>query len=172
MTKEVWRDVVGYEGLYEVSNLGNVNKLVKYNGAHKPRKLRIDKYGYKCISLWKKGKSKHFTVHRLVAMAFIPNPNELPCINHKDEDRANNAVENLEWCTVKYNSNYGGRNEKMRKIHLNHPSKSKPVECIETGKTYPSINEAQRQTGIFAPQIRMCCLHPSRTARKTHWKFI
>ena len=172
MTQEIWRDVVGFEGLYEVSNLGNVNRLVKYNGAHKPRKLRMDRYGYKYVRLWKNGKAKYFTVHRLVAMAFIPNPENLPCINHKDEDRTNNDVNNLEWCTVKYNSNYGGRNEKLSKSMRNHPNKSKPVMCVETQEVFPSAREVERQTGIRNEQILQCCKKPNRTARGYHWQFI
>ena len=105
---EVWKDIEGYEGLYQVSNLGNVRSL-KYAGGNKVKLLKqyTDKKGYKRIGLYKNGKYKLYMVHRLVTIAFIPNPNNLPIINHKDEDKTNNNVNNLEWCTYEYNNTYG-----------------------------------------------------------------
>lgn len=113
---EIWKPVVGYEGLYEVSNLGRVkslDRIVKgcYGSiAHKKGKIissGIGSTGYCIVSLQKDGKGKSFGVHRLVAQAFIPNPDNLPMVNHKDEVKTNNNVENLEWCDCKYNCNYG-----------------------------------------------------------------
>ena len=100
--KEIWKDIKGYEGLYQISNFGNIkslrtNKLVK---AFKNTK------GYCQVSLWNNNVKKMFVVHRLVAQEFIPNPNNLLQVNHKDEDKKNNNVDNLEWCSVKYNCNY------------------------------------------------------------------
>ena len=99
--KEIWKDIEGYEGRYKVSNKGRVydNKLDKFIG--------YESLGYMCVALCKDKKQKKCRVHRLVAQAFIPNPDNLPVINHKDENKTNNCVENLEWCTVKYNTNYG-----------------------------------------------------------------
>ena len=99
--KEIWKDIEGYEGRYKVSNKGRVydNKLDKFIG--------YESLGYMCVALCKDKKQKKCRVHRLVAQAFIPNPDNLPGINHKDENKTNNCVENLEWCTVKYNTNYG-----------------------------------------------------------------
>ena len=99
---EIWRDVVGYEGFYEVSNLGRV-KNVKSRLILTP----LNTKGYEALTLCKEGKRKQLYIHRLVAMAFIPDPNNYPLINHKDEVTNNNVVENLEWCTQKYNMNYG-----------------------------------------------------------------
>lgn len=112
---EEWKPAVGYEGLYEVSNLGNVrgvNRMTYRKGVvrclkGKIRKPQIISTGYKQVQLSKDGKVKGICIHRLVAEAFIPNPDNLPCVNHKDEDKTNNNVENLEWCSFKYNSNYG-----------------------------------------------------------------
>ena len=105
MEKEIWKDVKNYEGLYEVSNLGRVKSL-NYN---RTRKEKILKSGYVCgyckVVLWKYGKKKMYTVHRLVAEHFIPNPDNKPCIDHIDGNRSNNRVENLRWCTYKENSN-------------------------------------------------------------------
>lgn len=110
--KEEWRPIVGYEGLYEVSNTGKI-KRCEYVDANnrlcksKILKFKINKGGYCTIGLTKNGKRSFLMGHRLVAMAFIPNPDNLPQINHKDENRQNNYVSNLEWCTSKYNINYG-----------------------------------------------------------------
>lgn len=107
--KEIWKDVIGYEGLYQVSNLGNV-KSVK-----KDKKLSILKSGrYNHLSLSKNGTIKNHSIHRLVAQAFIPNPNNYNIINHKDENTRNNCVDNLEWCSQSYNINYGTRKEKVK----------------------------------------------------------
>ena len=106
---EEFRDIPGYEGLYEVSNLGRVRSL-ETERILKPSK---NTWGYLFVSLYKNGIKKAVRIHRLVALAFIPNPDNLPCINHKDEDKTNNTVDNLEWCDDKYNANYGTRNERI-----------------------------------------------------------
>lgn len=106
---EEWKNVIGYEGLYEVSNIGNVRNVRR----NTLLKLSKDHYGYIQVGLSKNGISIVFKVHRLVAQAFIPNPDNLPQVNHKDEDRTNNNVTNLERCTAKYNSNYGHRTENI-----------------------------------------------------------
>lgn len=111
---EEWRPVIGYEGLYEVSSLGRVRSLDKYVKGkgyrlHKGKVLSPtkNKNGYLKVNLHCNGKRKTITVHRLVAQAFIPNPDNLPQVNHRDEDKTNNRVENLEMCDVKYNLSYG-----------------------------------------------------------------
>lgn len=114
---EIWRDVVGYEGLYLISNMGRVRSLITNgwtkgkNGILSPGTTRK---GYSMVVLSKEGKPTSKAIHRLVAEAFIPNPLNLPQINHKDENKKNNKVENLEWCDAKYNTNYGGRCERCR----------------------------------------------------------
>ncbi|MDF2881531.1 MAG: hypothetical protein K0R54_2088 [Clostridiaceae bacterium] len=107
--QEIWRDIEGYEGLYKISDLGRVYSFTK----NLIRKPFIMNNGYKAITLSKNDKVKRFLVHRLVAKAFIPNPNNYPCINHKDECKANNFVDNLEWCTHKYNMNYNNLHERI-----------------------------------------------------------
>lgn len=102
---EEWKDVIGYEGLYQVSNKGNLRSFHK--GKCKLLSLCVGKHGYVVALLHNKNGRKHVRVHRLVAQAFIPNPNNLPYINHKNEIKTDNCVENLEWCTAEYNVNYG-----------------------------------------------------------------
>lgn len=129
--EEIWKDIKGYEGYYQVSNLGRVRSLDKYikiggvwqNKKGVIRKPRINASGYYTIDFSVNKVRKHFLVARLVAAAFIPNPNNYPCVNHKDENRLNNFVwvnedgtvdpekSNLEWCTVEYNCNYGNHNK-------------------------------------------------------------
>lgn len=111
--QEEWRDIEGYKN-YQVSNMGRVKSL----GNDKSRKEKILKQrknnkGYLMVALWKDGKSKTCTVHRLVAQAFIDNPNNHPQVNHKDENKTNNAVSNLEWCTNSYNQKYGNCPKKI-----------------------------------------------------------
>ena len=100
--KEIWKNIMGFNG-YQVSNFGRVRSFKTY----KILKQTTNNKGYKTLGLCKKGKMRTFLVHRLVADAFIPNPDKLPCINHKDENPSNNYVSNLEWCDQKYNTNYG-----------------------------------------------------------------
>ena len=118
---EIWKDVPGYEGIYVVSSFGRVRSLQRTRkGSYgsimvvNERILnhKIDKDGYHIVTLSKEGKTKCIGVHRLVAQAFLPNPDNLPQINHKNEDKSNNFVDNLEWCTVKYNNTYGTRIER------------------------------------------------------------
>lgn len=105
---EEYREIKGFEGLYEVSNYGNVRSLKR----NKILKQINIKGGYKRVSLYKYGEQYFKAIHRLVAEAFIPNPDNLPCVNHKDENPSNNNVKNLEWCDYKYNINYGTANER------------------------------------------------------------
>lgn len=113
--KEIWKDIQGYEGLYQVSNLGNVkNKIQPYLKQEKIYKKFSNSNGYLFVGLRKDKKRKFKYIHRLVAEAFIPNPNNLPQINHKDENKQNNCVNNLEWCTNKYNQNYGTIKERKK----------------------------------------------------------
>ena len=104
---EEWKNVIGYEGLYEVSNIGNV-KNVRRNTLLKLSKTND---GYIQVSLYKNGIRTGLRVHRLVAEAFLPNPDNLTQVNHKDENKTNNNVDNLQWCDAKYNTNYGHRTE-------------------------------------------------------------
>ena len=164
---EEWRDIEGYEGLYQVSNLGRVKSL-KYRG-HKGcigiLTPRLDGKEYKTVALYKEGKVRNTKIHRLVAQAFIPNPNNYPQVNHKDEDKTNNNVDNLEWCTNEYNHNYGTRNERVAK------SLSKKVICITTGEIFNSMREACRKYNINTGRMTECCQGKRKTAGGYKWKY-
>ena len=120
---EEWKSIPGYEGLYEVSSYGRVRSLDRYDRRNCFRKGRIlkqnnDGRGYMSIELCLNSKIKRYLVHRLVAQAFIPNPDNLPEVNHKDENPENNSVTNIEWCNRSYNINYGTRKDKVRESQL------------------------------------------------------
>lgn len=162
---EEWKDVVGYENLYKVSNLGNVKNCL----SGRILKLSNDKDGYKLINLRKNGVRKTYKVHRLVAQAFIPNPQNLPFVNHKDEIKSNNRASNLEFCTQKYNLNYGTAQERKAK------AKSKPVLQYDKNKNfvkeYTSIMDASRKTGIDFSNICKICKGKYKTAGGYIWKY-
>lgn len=152
---EIWKDIQGYEGLYQISNLGRIKSLYK-RGNRPPLIIRQPiKRGYYQVGLRNKRTRKFFQVHRLVAQAFIPNPENLPQINHKDENKLNNVVENLEWCSVSYNNAYGTRLSRVAE------KTGKPVMQYtldgEFIKEYPSLSEAARQTKSRLSGISMCC---------------
>ena len=167
--EEVWKDIKGYEGKYQISNMGRVKSLnYRHTGKEGIMKGVADGYGYLQVKLWKDGKDKKYMINRLVAQAFLPNPDNLPEVNHKDEDKTNNKVENLEWCTRAYNLTYNGRAEKVgkklrgRKLTEEHIKKiSKPVFSVdkESGLImwWKSAREAERQTGINNSNIIACC---------------
>lgn len=161
MDKEIWRPVKGYEGVYEVSNLGRVRRLWPISGHTRQLKLFLrSENGYVAVNLSRCNRSVIKSVHRLVAEAFIPNPNGLPQVNHKDENKTNNKVSNLEWCDCVYNNNYGTAPKRRSLAMANNPKTSCPIAQGDlNGNTiaiYPSISEAARSTGIAKVQIRHC----------------
>ena len=158
-TIEQWKPVEGFEN-YEVSNLGRVKSL--WYGKEKILKPVKNKYGYLRVGLCRNGQCKMFLVHRIVAEAFLPNPMGLPEINHRNEDKTNNCVSNIEWCSAKYNSNYGSRNKRVSAALTNHPSKSKSVEASEYSDfreiclRFSSTREANRN-GYKQGNVAACC---------------
>lgn len=196
MVKEEWRDIKEYEGFYQVSNLGRVRSidrlaLNKYGVRNKPLKGKIlaqrTKDGYKIVHLSVDGVDKNEQVHRLVAKAFIPNPNNLPCVNHKDEVKSNNVVTNLEWCTIEYNNTYGTMQERgakkrlgkkmpregVDKMALKHKKKigafkdGKLIECYDSAADAARCNPNYNYVSISA-----CCNGRIKTYRGFEWKFI
>ena len=141
---EEWRDIPGYESFYQVSNLGNV-RSIRFN---KIRNMKSwDSNGYRAVELYLNNNGYTVGIHRLVALAFIPNPENKPEVNHKDRNRSNNNVENLEWVTQSENIAHAYRNGvKPRPTYQNQPLQKEILDIIEN-KKYFSIREASRQTG-------------------------
>lgn len=154
-TGEVWKPVNGYEGIYEVSNKGRIRTL-------RTNKIVTPKFTkrYCFAKLYKEGKSKQKYIHRLVAEAFIPNPQNLPQVNHKDENPKNNSVDNLEWCTGKYNVNYGTGKQRALNGRFDKIKRCKTVQKDLSGNivaVYDSIKDAAEKTGFFPQNIQACC---------------
>lgn len=170
---EKWKDIVGYEDLYQVSDEGRVKSL-KYRGSNRECILKNRKAtkGYLQVALWKNRKCKENQVHRLVAEAFISNPDNLPQVNHKDEDKTNNKVENLEWCTNEYNHNYGTRN--LRAGGGLNGIGSKQVYQITIGgklvNIWPSAMECGRN-GFSQSGISACCNGKLKTYKGYKWYY-
>lgn len=165
MDLEAWRPIPGYEGIYEVSSLGRVRSCERdirmKNGVprHIQPKLKqptLRSDGYLDVQLWSNNEVKSWVVHRLVALAFIPNPDNLPMINHIDCDRTNNCVNNLEWTTASGNLLHAkklgrlpdNRNWLNNIRLMSNEVNRKPCKCVETGEVFPSQAEAARRTGI------------------------
>lgn len=170
---EVWKDIAGYEGLYQVSNLGRVKSLPKMCGVRQDNgrilKPFSSKDGYLVATLSFNNKMKHFQVHRLVAEAFIPNPEQLPCINHKDLCVTNNCVDNLEWCSWVYNNTYEQRAERAAKKNL------KPILQYDMNgnliKEWEGGSEIRKVLGYNPTHIYSCCTGKRKTSKGYMWKF-
>ena len=164
-----WRPIYGYEGLYEISNHGGVRAIRRQGTDGRDLKLRLSRRGYFCISLCKNGNYKTHMVHRLVASAFIRNPCGYPCVNHKDENKVNNNADNLEWCTVQYNNNYGTARTRA--------SVKRYKPCIGTWpngetKKYNSCTLASKDTGISQGNIWGACNGLWKTAGGVKWHYV
>lgn len=171
---EIWKDIKDYEGLYQVSNLGRVMSL-KYNHGDNKCILNGGKSrGYLTVLLYK-GDRRKYLVHRLVAEAFLPNPDGLPCVNHKNEDKTDNRVENLEWCTYQYNNTYGNVLQKRSIKQINDTKKSKHVYQYtidgEFLREWPSCMEIKRQTGFENTNISACCRSIKKSAYGFRWSY-
>lgn len=177
---ETWRPVKGYEGIYEVSDLARVRSLDHYvecdtkAGYHLKRffkgKILVpkkDKNQYLFVNLSVNRKIKAARIHRLVAEAFIPNPDNLPCINHKDENKQNNLPSNLEWCTVLYNNRYGTKREKISKRH------SRRIEQLTLDGQhiayFDSARQAGKMLGMFESSIRNVVRGKQKSAHGYRW---
>lgn len=171
---EEWKDIKGYEGLYQVSNYGRIKSLDRIDAKGNRRKsaLRIQgitKCGYYTVRLCKNGKLKNYLVHRLVAEAFIPNPYNLPCVNHKDENKQNNNVDNLEWCTKEYNNNYGTKIE--RQIEKSSKTVFQYSLNGELINEFTSTQDVERKLGYCQPGISRCCNGKYKTAYGYKWSY-
>ena len=163
----MFKNIAGFNNQYQINTEGQIE-----NSKDKILSQSISNSGYDRVHLCKDGKAKWYAVHKLVAQTFIPNPLHLPEVNHKDENKLNNNVDNLEWCNSKYNTNYGARNKRISETKTNNTYNTKQVLCVETGVIYPSIMEAQRQTEIFNTAIGKVCKGERKTAGHYHWVYI
>ena len=176
---EEWRDIIGYEGIYQASNRGRIKRVEHWKNqtikqspekytrrplTEKIMKQNGDPYLRVCLS--KNKESKTMSVHRLIAQSFIPNPNNYPEINHIDCDPKNNRVENLEWCDRKHNINHADRTAKAAR------SCEKKIICKETGIIYESITKAARATGLQKSKISNVCHGKRNTTGGMHWQFV
>lgn len=161
---EKWKIIEGYEGLYEVSSLGRIRN----NKGKILKPIKSSTVNYYTVNLYKNGKSKSFLIHRLVARAFVPNPNNLPQVNHKDENKFNNEASNLEWCTCTYNLMYNGRSKRVGR------TKSKKLLQLSLDgqiiKEWPSKKEAVRN-GYNEGSIYRCICGKLRTHKGFKWKY-
>ena len=176
--KEIWKDIPGYEGYYQISNLGNAKslsrKIIDRNNKIRVLKERIltqhiNPSGHKQITLFKNGKDNRLYIHRLVASCFLENPLKLPFVNHIDQNPLNNCVSNLEWCTPGYNATYADAIEKRAM------SNSKPVIQYDLNgnklNEWPSAAVAGRTLNLHDGDIGKCCKHKAKTVGGFKWEF-
>lgn len=185
---ESWKDIKNYEGFYQVSNYGRIKSLqrnVPTKGGStrisnvRILKAKINQHGYCTVTLIATGMGRgFFMVHRLVAEAFIPNTNHLPFINHKDENKLNNVVLNLEWCTAKYNTNYGTGIERRSKSQMcTHPNSKRVRQLNLNGEevaVFDSLAAASRAMGVHKTRIARCCRGEknANTSCGYKWEFV
>lgn len=184
--EEIWKDVKGYEGLYQVSNFGRVKRLPYSITSRTPKGYVIKRFkggllktsimanGYRRVTLYKDLNVKYIHVHRLVAEAFLPNPNNYPCVNHKDEVKTNNNVNNLEWCSYRYNNCYGTVKSRFAEAYSKNHSRAVEMLSlfVEKIKEFPSIREAAIFVGGTATSICRAITRTRKTAYGYIWNLI
>lgn len=167
--EEIWKDIEGYEDLYQVSNMGRVRSL------RRNIILRQGiRNGYERVVLSTNNIPKKYSVHRLVAHAFIPNPDNLPQVNHKDENRTNNCADNLEWCTQEYNINYGTGNKKRGLSNTNGKCSKHVLQYTKDGcfiKEWKSTMDIERNLGFDNANISKCCRGKQAYGYSYIWKY-
>ena len=179
--QEIWKGIVGYEERYEVSNLGNVRSMNYRNSGHQKNIVpKVNNCGRLWVEIWEGGKSKPMLVHRLVAEAFIPNPNNYPQINHKDENPKNNRVDNLEWCTGSYNIQYyfdrhpNAARERRSTPRYNRKLDRKVIQKDKDGnviKVWPDCRTICVEMNYNQWSISQCCEGKRHTAYGFRWQY-
>lgn len=160
---EIWRDIKDYPN-YQVSNMGRVKSLnYKRTGKEKILKNSKNNSGYLYVCLTINKKEHNYRIHRLVASAFLPNPNNLPQVNHINEIKTDNRVENLEYCDSSYNINYGTRTEKTQKPILQFTLDGELV------RKWDSTIEVEKELGFYHSDISKCCKGKRKTASGYKW---
>lgn len=166
-TAEIWKKAVGYD-TFEVSNFGRV----KNTRLEIIKAQRKTPNGYLIVTLKENGVKHTEYVHRLVAKAFINNPEHLSSVNHIDENKENNHVDNLEWCSTLYNNCFAGRAKRVGEHHKQHHPKCKRIKNLDTGEVYVSVREAGRRTGICSMSISACLSGKQKHAGGFRWAVI
>ena len=174
LPKRIWKDIEGFEGLYQVSNLGEVRSLTReitrydgYTQSYIGKILKQSNHkGYFLVSLCENSIYKHIYVHTLVAQAFLPNPNNYNEINHKDENKHNNCVWNLEWCDRSYNNSYGTY-PIMTKLRFGYA-----VKNITTNETFLSQRDACKKCHIGRNTLKRCCQFNTPDSNGHYWEYI
>ena len=185
MQKEIWKDIKEYEGLYQISNFGRVKSLKRkvYAGRGRMRwqyekilsENKTNGNGYKIVSLCKKSQSKNKYIHKLVAETFLNNPNNYKYVNHKDENKENNYVDNLEWCTAQYNITYNNLHIKNGLKNRNNKYSKKILQLDNNNKiinVFPSISEASRQLKVSYQAISDCLRGIQQHSAGYKWKYV
>lgn len=194
---EIWKDIEGFVGFYQISSLGRVKSLHRLHRAANPYmqserilKPRLNSSGYLYVDLYNDGKHKRCFVHRLVALHFVPNPNNLQEVNHKDENKTNNKANNLEWCSRSYNATYGSKiartketcilnntytktNDKRTALGL-YGARKEIAMCDNDEnviKVFPSLSDAAKETGVNIGKICECCQGKRTKTRNHKWKY-
>lgn len=162
---EIWKNIEGYEGIYEISNYGRIKNVKRGSLVQHC----LNKVGYAVVKLPKEGKRVHHKLHRLIANAFLPNPNNYPVINHKDEVKANNNLSNLEWCTHQYNNTYNQIHYRRNKSHRTSVIKMS-IDGVFI-ESYNSVNEAGASNNIHPSSISNCLRGRDKTAAGFRWKY-
>lgn len=173
MQDEKWKDIKDFEGLYQVSNYGRVKSLKRYTNNQYNQYMidekiltpTLSKYGYYRVHLCNKNKSRIIHVHRLVAQAFLDDYDEKLQVNHKDENKLNNYINNLEMCDSKYNCNYGTRNDKIRKSIIQLDENNNIIKIWESG------SKIEAELGIKQSNIVAVCKGKRKTLRGFKWKY-
>ena len=171
--EKLWKEIPDTGAKYLISTDGKVmaiSRRVKFGNVFRWTKTNIrtarkKENGYLELEIL----GKHHYIHRLVAEAFIPNPDNLPCINHKDENKENNSVENLEWCDYSYNANYGTRTKRAKEKQFGDRF---VVINLDTGEVYKTPKDASRATGIHNDSISRVCKGKSKTAGGYRWRYL
>lgn len=184
MERENWKDIIGYEGIYQISCNGLLRSLdriilrknkipVHFKG--QLLKASVCKNGYLVVSLWKNGEGNSRYIHRLVAETFIPNPSNLTEINHKDEVKTNNNVTNLEWCNKKYNNNYATRNKRLSQSLINNKKTSKKIAQYSKDnkllKIWSSCREIERVLRIPNTSVWRVCNGIRKSSHGFLWRY-